>query len=319
MKTKLLFFALALFVGVAKPVFAQLEILSGFEAASNYEIALDIKRIYSDSLIIQKTSGSIDNLGKLTAGKVGFVQYDVLQQELLNDLMNNTKLTKDVVVLLPLGNEEIHLIAKSHDNLPKKFEDLNNPNIRVSIGSEGQGTSVTAKIIKELTGSTWTDVQLGFEESIQALLKDEIDAFFFVGACPVNKLAVFTKLAPHHKKQIQLIPITDERIADSYMKTEIPANTYKWASYAVQTYAVKSLLVTRITGENDAHRNNITRLLADIKMNVIKLQEVGHPQWWRVNFNYKGIDWEIHTIAKKLFIEEPKKTNSSFENVGGER
>lgn len=315
MRTKLHLVYLFVLLGVTS-VKAQIEILSGFEAASNYEIAEDISRIYSDSIVILTTTGSIDNLEKLTAGKVGFVQYDVLQQELLNDLMNNTKLTTDVAVLLPLGNEEIHIIAKSENLQLKSFEDLNNPNVKVSIGSEGQGTSVTASIIKELTDSKWTDVHLGFEQSIQALLKDEIDAFFFVGAAPVSKLTVFAKLAPHHKKQIQLIALTDERIADSYLKTEIPANTYKWASYAVETYAVKSLLVTRITNETSLDRNNTTRLLADIKMNVIQLQEKGHPQWWRVNFNYKGINWEIHDIAKKLFIEDPNKKNGNV-NVNG--
>ncbi len=296
-------------IGIALNVHSQIIIYSGFEGASNYHIANDIKSIYSDSIDVRISTGSIDNLDNLKAGDVGFVQYDVLQQELLLDLTNATKKTENVSVLLPLGNEEIHLVAKTNSKEIKSFSDLNDESIKVSIGSEGQGTSITSKIIKDLTGSTWTDVHLDFNQSIQALLKGEIDAFFFVGATPVAKLKVFSKLAPHQKESIKLLPISHEKLEGSYAKSKIHAGTYGWAAYSVDTYSVKSFLVTRTTKETKKDRNDIKRLLVDIKVNILKLQSKGHPQWLRVNFNYKGINWEIHEVAKKLFIDIPKKEN----------
>ena len=247
------------------------------------------------------SSGSVENFNNLKAGTVAFMQYDVLQQEAWNDLTNITNKTDDVKILLSLGNEEIHLIAHTESNI-SSIRDLNDPNIKIAVGSKDQGTAITAMIIKQQTESKWTDVHLSFKESIRALLTREIDAFFFVGSAPVAAFKPFSRLSPAHQKKIKLISISDNRLKEIYGDPiKITRTTYDWAPYDVNTYAVKSLLVTKTTDETPAQRKEIKALLSAIKTNVINLQKDGHPQWRSVTFNFNKIDWPIHDVAKVVF------------------
>ena len=282
-------------------------ILSGIEGASNYRIAQDIKQYTGiEGLTIQSSSGSVENFNNLKAGTVAFIQYDVLQQEAWNDLTNITTKTDDIKVLLSLGNEEIHLIAHTESNIAS-IRDLNDPNIKIAVGSKDQGTAITAMIIKQQTDSKWTDVHLSFKESIRALLTREIDAFFFVGSAPVAAFKPFSRLSPAHQKKIKLVSISDTRMKEIYDDPiKITRTTYDWAPYDVSTYAVKSLLVTKVTDENDEQRKEIKRLLAAIKTNVINLQKDGHPQWRSVTFNFNKIDWPIHDVARDVFKKKER-------------
>lgn len=301
MKKLLLFFSVFfLLIGISN-LNAQ-TILSGIEGASNFRIAQDIKEYTGiKTLDIKSSSGSVENFNNLKAGTVAFMQYDVLQQEAWNDLTNITNKTDDIKVLLSLGNEEIHLIAHTESNI-SSIRDLNDPNIKIAVGSKDQGTAVTAMIIKQQTESKWTDVHLSFKESIRALLTREIDAFFFVGSAPVAAFKPFSRLSPAHQKKIKLVSISDNRLKEIYGEpVKITRTTYDWAPYDINTYAVKSLLVTKITDETPDQQKQIRSLLASIKTNVINLQKEGHPQWRSVSFNFNRIDWPVHEIAKDVF------------------
>lgn len=297
--------------GITSESMSQIEFFSGFESGSNYQIAKEIASVSSKSIDVKISNGSVDNFEKLQEGKIALLQYDVLREELANDFKNNTTNTDDVRVLLPMGTEEIHLIARSTQEKPiNSYEDLKNEDIKVAVGAPGQGTYVTIGIIKKLTKAHWIDVELSFSEALQALLKGEIQALFFVGAAPVYKLERLAKLHPHEQKPLRLIELTDPNLAGSYAKATIESGIYKWADYRVETFAVRSLLVTKI-GEtpNPDFGNALRTLLIDIKANIIKLQKEGHKQWRRINFNYSEINWDIHEEANKLFIEKQKKNN----------
>ncbi len=285
-------------------------ILSGIEGASNFRIAQDIKDYTGlKTLEVKVSSGSVENFNNVKAGTIAFVQYDVLQQEAWNDLTNITNRTDDIKVLLSLGNEEIHLVAHTESNI-SSLRDLNDPNIKVGIGSKDQGTAVTALIIKQQTECKWTDVNLSFKESIKALLTREIDAFFFVGSAPVAAFKPFSLLSPAHQKKIKLISISDSRLKEIYGEpVRILRTTYDWAPYDVTTYAVVSLLVTKTTGETPEQQKQIKELLSAIKTNVINLQKDGHPQWRQVAFNFNRIDWPIHPIADEVFKKKKPGEN----------
>jgi len=278
-------------------------ILSGVEGGSNHRIAIDLYKNCSKTIEIRTTQGSVQNFKELKTGEIAFIQYDVLQQELYNDLANVENNTDSIRILLSLGNEEIHLIARAESNI-NYIGDLNNQSLKISIGSDDQGTSITASIIKKITGSNWTDVNLSFKESVKALLNKEIDALFFVGAAPVDVLEIFSKLAPHERNMIKLVPLSDKRLESTYHKATIKSGTYAWASYDVSTYIVKSLLICKVTGETAAQRLAYNKLLSALKTSIIKLQKEGHRQWKNVDFNFTGIDWEVHTEAKKLFLQQ---------------
>ncbi|MEA3495269.1 MAG: TAXI family TRAP transporter solute-binding subunit [Bacteroidota bacterium] len=302
---------------------SQIRMLSGFFKGSYYEMANDIKivakdivnvdtiftvgangqdsiafsRSKSEFLHILTSKGSLHNFKKLSREEkpqVAFMQYDVLIEQQLKDIKKYKKRTDSIRVLIPLGFEEIHLIALK-DSKIKKIKDLKKK--KVAVGEAQQGTSVTAGLIKEKLGAEWIDVQVSFKDALFALLNHKIDAFFFVGSAPVSKL---NGLSPTYRK-LKIIPIKDKSLEEIYTKTTIPANTYHWLDKDVETYAVRLLLVSDISKESQADDKNLRKLLTDIQNNIGKLQEEGHPNWKKVDFNFSDIQWQVHDVAKKVF------------------
>ncbi len=279
---------------------SQVSVYTGTIGGTYFEMANDIKKIYTGELKVINSAGSILNLKKLQGGTVAFMQYDVLQNAYLSDLKDNTNFTDSIRLLLPLATEEIHLLART-DGKIASFADLNNKDIKVAVGSENEGTSYTAKEIKKLTGFLWTDSPIGFKSGMQALLKGEVDAVLFVGSAPISSLQDFIKLPPQERKLFKIVPIVDDRLAENYQKTIIKANTYEWAIYDVATYAVRTVLVTSIAHETEQHQKDIEKLLSDVKLNLPKLQKDGHRKWKEVNFDFKPFKWDIYKGTKKVF------------------
>lgn len=318
---------------------SQVQILTGFEGGSYYEMAKNLQefvpptvkvntetkdipvldsagkavtdeegneltkqetittRDTSDFVSIMTSDGSYYNFLKINKSNVDvtFLQYDVILYEELKDLKRKFQKTKNIRVLLSLGVEEIHLITKRDNDKIKSLKDLKKKD--VGIGSTMQGTNVTAKFIKEKTGIKWFDVEIPFDKAFRALMNDDIDAFFFVGAAPVSSL---DKLSPTLKDQIKLVPIVDDALKELYEPAVVSADTYTWVEKEVKTYGVRSVLVTSIANETPQKTELISTFLNSIKSNLNKLQAEGHPAWKVVNFKDNGIEWEFHDVAKKL-------------------
>ncbi len=303
---------------------AQLRLLSGFPKGSYYEMAMDIYAVASptvtvdtifmvdvngnDSFSFDRTSapfvkvlsskGSLHNFNKITretTPQVAFMQYDVLYEQQLKDIKKYRKRTDSIRIILPLGFEEIHLVTLKKSKIDN-IQDLKKK--RVAVGAAMQGTSVTAGLIKEKTGIQWIDVQVSFDDAMHALLTNKIDAFFFVGSAPVSKL---NGLSPTFHN-LKLVPIEDKALDDIYTKTTIPANTYHWLEEDVATYAVRLVLVSDVSKEKTPKdKENLRKLINEIQNNIGKLQEDGHPNWKKVDFNFSDIQWEPHDIAKDIF------------------
>lgn len=317
---------------------SQVQILTGFEGGSYYEMAKDLQEIIGETYIdvpyidevpvlglsgdtiqgmsgdsmrevqkirkdsvdfvsIMTSDGSYYNFLKLNKDNVDvtFLQYDVILYEELKDLKRKFQKTEDIRILLSLGVEEIHLITKRDNEKIKSLKDLKKKD--VAIGSTMQGTNITAKFIKEKTKIDWYDVEIPFDKAFRALMNDDIDAFFFVGAAPVSSL---NKLSPTLKDQIKLIPIVHDALKEIYEVATINPETYTWVEKPVQTYGVRSVLACSISGEDSDKVQLLTDFLKAIKDNIKELQADGHPIWKVVNFEDNGIEWEFHDVAKKM-------------------
>lgn len=275
---------------------AQLVVLSGIEGGSYEQFAKDIKSISTKPLTIKTSNGSVDNFRQLMVGKkvdITFLQEDVLFHQQANDLENGTNYIEDIRILLPLGYEEMHLIARSDDQSINSLKDLSGK--KVAIGDETQGTSITATLIKQKTKLKWEDVRktLVLDDVVQDLLAKQIDAFFFVGAAPVNKL--------NNYKGIKLVPVNDERLKEIYYKKQISPADYDFMNKSITTYAVKSVLATNVNNETEEHKRAIQFLLSDIKHKLPELQENGHQKWKEVELNISNIDWEPYPSAEEIF------------------
>jgi len=266
---------------------AQLNILSGVKGGFYEAIANDIKRVSRQEINVVNSRGSIDNYDQLINNDnnifVSFLQYDVL---LLNELQN-PNLRKELRVLLPLFlDEEIHIIAR-RDSKINKVKDLKGK--KVAVGDKYQGTFVTAQTVKKMTKTEWIDVVMSSENAYAALLRGEIDAYFFVGGAPVSLLAGEGESVP-----IKLVNLKSSALAEVYTKTEIGADVYPWQESSVTTYAVPTLMVVNISGMSDDTQEKLNMLLEDTQNGLKGFQENGHPKWHDVYTESQAVNWPFY-------------------------
>jgi TRAP transporter TAXI family solute receptor len=276
-----------------------LTIVSGIASGSYHQIVNDIVKISTKSMQVRTSQGSVDNYQVLINDSkvdVVFMQSDVLAAAKQYDYKNKTDNSKNVKVLIPLANEEIHLVTRVNSGV-YKLSDLAGKKVGVGVASV-EGTHVTAGLIKSITGIHWEDVEINFDSAFVSLLTGDIDAFFFVGYAPAKKLY---DLLPTYNQLIKLVPIEDDRLKRFHVKSVVKRGTYPWLHYDVNTYAVKSLLVTNTAFEAPSDKEDLKKLLLDIKENLEYLQQNGHPKWKEVDFNFKGVTWEVHDVAKEVF------------------
>lgn len=282
---------------------AQLIIISGVEGGSYHRFAKDIRGVADSVSIAVKTSnGSIENFKKLIEQKemsVTFLQEDVLVHQQLKDLEEGTDNIEHIRILLPLGTEEIHLVTRNDLGI-ESIEDLEG--MRVVVGTENQGTYITASLIKEMTGIGWEDVSIPFDEVFDALDRNEIDAFFFVGSYPVGNLVNLPE-----DKNFKLIPITNDRLEEIYTRTTIPANTYPWQKQEVETFSLRFVMATNVDGETKKKREMIAKMLRSIKRNYDILTIKGHDKWKEVDFeeDIKNLDWRVYETSAEIFNPPP--------------
>ncbi len=102
---------------------------------------------------------------------------------------------------------------------------------RVSVGSPGSGTEVSARTMLEAVGITYDDFQverLGVGETADALRDGAIDAGFWSGGVPTGGV-----LSLAETRQIKLVPISDEAFAQinaadpTLIRYVFPAGAYR--------------------------------------------------------------------------------------------
>ncbi len=127
---------------------------------------------------------------------------------------------------------------------------------RVSLGSPGSGTEVTALRVLEAAGinpdADMERLQLGVAESVQAVRDGTADAFFWSGGLPTGAV---TDLAT--TDQIVIVPLSDsvvtlqETYGDVYQELPIPADTYTGLAEDVATIGVPNYLVVNASMDEE--------------------------------------------------------------------
>lgn len=285
---------LIVFFTELRQVSAQLSIVAGIRNGSYEQFANDIGKV-CDSVKIRSSYGSVDNLNQLLANTkpfVTFLQYDVLINLKQKEEKSGKKRSEAIKILTPLPDEEIHLITRKESKI-NNFRGLRNK--RVAVGSNRQGTFVTATLIQDLTGIKYQPVNIQYEEAIDSLLTGYIDALYFVGYAPSIALSQYSENA-----NLKLLPIKSKKLEKVYIKTIIPAGTYKWQKKAVSTYSVPSVLATNLSETDPQDRYKILKLLKDIVDHYDILQKEGHRKWKQLDFDYSSIEWEIYNGAREI-------------------
>jgi TRAP transporter TAXI family solute receptor len=242
---------------------------------------------------LYESTGSVHNIMKLMKddGEINFgiAQLDVLY--VIKSISEEHEINiKNIKIVIPLYQEEIHLITKKESGI-KNLEGLKNK--IVNVGPKTSGTRMTTILISNLTGIKWSESNLTIIEAIKGLIKGEIAAVFYVIGKP---FPIFQKFPKEIMNQIELVNIQNKALDTVYDQAKIPGKTYSWQPKMINTYSIPSILLTNIF----VSHNKVASLTKCLAERLKDLKRTKHKKWGEVDLkNYKKIKWPIHPAVEK--------------------
>lgn len=227
----------------------------GASLADELSASLDI------SIVVEETAGSVDNLLRVDSGEaiVGFAQGDAAADAVAGAGAFDEPLAIQAVARL--YDEYLHVVVRSESGV-RDLGDL--AGRAVSLGAENSGVNVIADRVLEAAGvdvAAVDDHRLDLAESIGALERFEIDAFFWVGGIPTPGIASLSERVP-----VRLLPIeqswvdeVNRRHSDAYRSSDMPVGLYGLAE-STTTMAVPNYLVTSASTSPSVVRDVVTGL-----------------------------------------------------------
>jgi len=273
----------------------EMGIITGNKRGTYYQFGLNLAQLVKHrgiKLNVYDSAGSVQNVNavyKAPGTQLGIVQSDVLAfvakietDPVLKRIASKTRM------VFPLYNEEVHLLGQRGI---ADFDDLADKT--VAIGEEGSGTYLTARIFFEVSGIKPRDmVPIGTDEALSQLKQRKIDAMFYVAGLPVKLFAEGVTA----EDGLALIPITNKSILEFYLGVQIPSNTYSWQDQAVNTVAVKAVLISYdFRGFNCENVGKFAKTLYD---SLEWLRANGHPKWNSVDLNASVKGWEQYDCVR---------------------
>jgi uncharacterized protein len=282
---------------------ADMGIITGSEKGTYYQFGLNLQQLLKPkdiNLSVYSSKGSVENVYAVfqrPGVQLGIVQADVLAfvaRVETNPVLQ--RIAKKTKMVLPLYNEEVHLLGRRDI---ADFDDLADK--RVAVGREGSGTYLTTKLLFKLSEVVPKEmVLIDTDEALAELKAGRIDAMFYVAGFPVKLLTEGVSQADG----LGVIPITNKSILEFYPRTQIPANTYAWQPNPVDTVAVKAVLVSYDYKKADC--DNVGRVAEIVSSNQDWLVKNGHPKWKVVDLNYPLKGWEQYECVRR-YLKKPAR------------
>jgi TRAP transporter TAXI family solute receptor len=292
-----------------------LGLITGGEKGTYYQFGLNLQALGKQNgvnLSVYPSRGSIENVYAVyqkPATQLGIVQSDVLAfvARVQTDPVLR-RIAKKTRMVFPLYNEEVHLLGRRGIS---DFDAL--ADRRVAIGREGSGTYLTARLLFSVSDVTPREmVPIDTDEALAELKAGRIDAMFYVAGYPVK---LFTE-GVAESDGLALVPITNKSITEFYPRAEIPAGTYRWQTGAVDTVAVKAVLISFDFRKVDC--DNIGKFAKTVADNMSWLLKNGHPKWKGVDLDYPLRGWEQYDCVRKYLgkvgASAPKAASSPASN-----
>ncbi len=300
----------------AVPSFAwDLAVITGGKKGTYYQFGLNLQALALSSdikLDVYNSKGSIENLYavyKRPKTQLGIVQSDVLAfvSRIQTDPVLK-RIAKKIKMVFPLYNEEIHLVGRADLT---DFDDLADK--KVAIGKEGSGTYLTAKLLFEVSDVRPAElVAVGTTDALSQLKAGTIDAMFYVAGYPVK---LFNEDVTE-QDGLALIPILNKSILEFYPRGNIPANTYPWQPDAVDTAAVKAVLVS--FNFRKANCEAVGEFAQLLNANIEWLRMNGHAKWKSVDLEFPLRGWDQYDCVKKYLVKSvpvPRKTSAELNPI----
>jgi len=279
-----------------------LTVATGPSDGSYFQIAQDIKNVAGKEGIdiqVMPTKGSIENIQLLGSGKVdmAIVQLDALR--FVSDVLKQQKgldLFDSIKVILNLYPEEIHILTNKNDI--QTFYQLEGK--RVSVGTEGGGTAVTAAVLLAVYDIKATVSFDTFEDAIKKMEQGNLDAVMFVGGAPVPFIGKLDGKV--HFVRLPANPALEQ----IYLRTSLGKSQYSWATADTETYAVPASLMG-LDKQDEKYAAQMQKLVLSILNSADYLRTSGHPKWKssiiQTYFPYRGYEPTNQVIRIFNFLD----------------
>ncbi|HYH32035.1 MAG TPA: TAXI family TRAP transporter solute-binding subunit [Pseudonocardia sp.] len=199
---------------------------------------------------VLSTAGSVDNLARLAAGEadVVFSQVDTAAERLDRTAPDDPRALR---ALARIYDDVVHVVVPA-GSPATSLTDLRG--MRVSVGAPNSGVFVIAErllAVAELSPERDLEaVQLGINDSVAALARGEIDAFFWSGGMPTQGVRDLAAARP-----IRLLNLEDliTQVRDAYpvyATGTVPAQSYG-IPLPITTLLVRNFLVVRAEMPDD--------------------------------------------------------------------
>jgi hypothetical protein len=255
--------------------------------------------------VAQASSGSVDNIARMRDGDI---ESGLAQADIATWAYSGTALYEDegafaeLRAIAHLYNELVHVVVREGSDIDS-VADL--AGRRVSMGDEGSGTLIDARLIFEAYGLGPGDFEALYmppQRSADALVRGEIDAFVFVGGAPLLAVEDLARRMP-----IRLLPF-DDPIARALTgevpfltMDELEAGIYPGVP-PVQTLAVGAHWVTRADIDDDLVFG-ITRALWHPSSQVVLANAHERGSEIRLEDALSGIAIPLHPGAERFYRE----------------
>jgi len=195
------------------------------------------------------TGASVANVALMSNKEVelAFMQNDIAYYAFTGTEMFKDKKNDQLRGIAALYPEVVQLVVTEASGI-RSVADLRGK--RVSVGAAGSGVEANSRQVLNAFGLKHTDLQradfLSFAEASTAIRDGHLDAAFLTSGTPTAAVIEMATALP-----VRLIPITGPEVQalrnqfPFYMEFTIPAGTYTGQTEAVNTIAVKALIVVR--------------------------------------------------------------------------
>jgi TRAP transporter TAXI family solute receptor len=280
---------LALMVWLCAQTGFAFTIATGPSDGSYFQIAQDIKNVAAKDgiqLQVSSTKGSLENIQLLGSGKteLAIVQLDALR--FVSDVLKAQKdldLFDSIKVVLNLYPEEIHVLSNKKDI--QTFYHLDGK--RVSVGTQGGGTAVTAGVLFSMYDIKATVSFEAFEDAVKKMEQDSLDAVVFVGGAPVPFIEKLDK-------RFHFVRLPANAVLEQiYLRAKLGGPQYAWVDSDTETYAVPAAIMG-LDKKDAKYVSQMQGLVLSILNAGEYLRANGHPKWKssliQTYFSYRGYE-----------------------------
>lgn len=295
----------AMLLGFSTALAAPVErnIMTGGPKGTYIQVGRDIARLSETCgkpLNVVESAGSLENFAGVRNRRntqFGIVQSDVLDylKTFEADDTEVQKAIRGVRIMFPLYNEEVHVLARKdvtslRDLAGRKF----------AIGKKDSGTYLTASLMLDILQVKDGDREaISPDEALPKLLSGELDAVFYVAGAPAS-LFSSTEIDP---SKFHLVPITEDPLKASYTPARIEPGTYPFQKEAVDSVAVKAVLMTfDYDAKGKAYQRESCRAVSDVSNLIVshleELKQSGHPKWKSTDLTALPPGWKVGNCVK---------------------